>query len=149
MTSPHLLHLLRHVSQIRGQEPGPDTPDLHPILLQLVVPVHHHHVECRLAAAVCNRLEIHLLGPPGRLRRRREVRLACQRDLGESGHEDQPWIGRLEQKRHERPGHDLSARNVHVVGLVEAVTQRDLADEEFEVEGGRGGMLGHVECRGI
>ena len=101
-----------------------------------VVPVQHHHVECRLAAVVYYRLKIHLLGPPGRLRRRGEVRLARQRDVGEAGHEGQAGVGRLEQKRHECPAYHLRASNVHVVGLGEAVAERDFADDEFNVEGG-------------
>ena len=69
--------------------------------------------------------------------------------MGETGHEDQAGVGRLEQKRHECPGHDLRAGNIHVVGLVEAVAERDFAGEEFDVEGGPWEMLGHVECHGI
>jgi hypothetical protein len=93
MPSPHLLYLLRIVSQIRSQEPGRDTPDLHPILLQLMVPVQHHHVECCLAAAVSNRLKVYLLRPSSWLRRRGEIRLACLRDSRETGHEDQAGVG--------------------------------------------------------
>ncbi len=69
--------------------------------------------------------------------------------MGETGHEDQAGVGRLEQKRHECPGHDLRAGNVHVVGLDEAVAERDFAGDEFEVEGGPWEMLVRVECHEI
>lgn len=76
----------RDISWIRSQESRPDTPDLPPIILPLVAPIQRHHVECRLAAAVCNHLGVHLLCPPGWLRRRWVLHLACRR---ETGHEDQ------------------------------------------------------------
>ena len=56
--------------------------------------------------------------------------------MGETGHEEQAGIGRFEQERHERPSHDLRAGDVDVVGLVEAVAERDFAGDEFDVEGG-------------
>ena len=141
MRTPHLLGLLRHVSQVRGQEAGPDTPDLDAVRLQLVVPVQHQHVEGRLAAAVSDGLEAHLLGPAGRLRRGGEVRLRCLGHVGETGHEEQAGVGRLEQERHECPSHDLGADDVDVIGLVEAVAERDFAGDEFKVEGGPWEML--------
>ncbi len=149
MPSPHLLRQLGHAPQIRSQEAGPDAPDLDPILLQLVVPVQHQHVERRLAAAVANRVEVHLLGPPGRLRRRGEVGLACLREVRETGDEDQAGVGRLEQERHEGPGHDVCAGDVHVVGSREAVAEGSFAGEEFEIEGGPLWMSVRVECHGI
>lgn len=141
MPTPHLHSLLTHVSQVRGQEAGPNTPNLDPILLQLVVPVQHQHVESRLAAAVSDRLEVHLLGPAGRLRRGGEVRFRCLGHVRETGHEEQARVGRLEQKRHECPSHDMGAGDVDVVGLVEAVAERDFAGDEFYVEGGAWEML--------
>ena len=127
MSRSHFLRLLRNVSQVRGQEPGRHSPDLDPVLLQLVIPVQHEHVECRLTAAVPNRLEIHLLGPPSRLRRRGEVLLACERQVGETCDEDQAGVSRLEQERHEGPGHDMGAGNVHVVCFCKAVPKRGSA----------------------
>ena len=93
MPGPHLLRLLPHIPQPRSQEPRTDAENLDSILLQLVIPVDHHHVERRLAAAVRNRFEVYLLGPPGRLRRRGEVVLARRRDLGETGHEQEAGFG--------------------------------------------------------
>lgn len=69
--------------------------------------------------------------------------------MGQTGHEDQTGVDRLEQKRHECLGHDLRAGKVHVVGLVEAVAERDFTGEEFEVEGGPWEMLVRMECHGI
>ena len=136
MASPHLHCFLPHITKVCSKEPGRDTPDLDPILLQLVVPVQHQHVKSRLAAAVTNRLELDLLGPAGRLRRRGEISLACLYLVGETGHEDQAGVGGLEHEGHECPGHDMRASNVHVVGLGEAVAERGSAGDEFEVESG-------------
>ena len=69
--------------------------------------------------------------------------------MGKTGHEDQAGVGRLEQKRHECPGHDLRVGNVHVVSLGEAVAERDFAGDEFDIEGGPWGMLVRVECHEI
>ena len=146
MPTPHLLRFLPHIPQVSSKAPRPDTPDFDPILLQFVVPVQHQHVESRLAAAVTNRLEIDLLGPAGRLRRRGEIRLACLGLIGKTGHEDQAGIGGLEQKGHECPGHDLRAGNVHVVGLGEAIAERDSAGEKFDIESSP--LRGDVTSRG-
>lgn len=136
MPSPHLLRLLRHISQPSRQKPRPNAPHLHPILLQLVIPVQHQHIQRRLAAAVSDRLKLDVLGPAGRLRRRGEVRHACLRHLGETGHEDQAGVGGFEQEGHEGPGQDVRAGYVDIVGLVEALAERDVAGDEFEVKGG-------------
>lgn len=136
MPTSHLLRFLPHIPQVCSKAPRPDTPDFDPILLQLVVPVQHQHVKSRLAAAIPNRFEVDLLGPASRLRRRGEICLACQCLVGKTGHKDQAGIGGLEQKRHECPGHDLRAGNVHVVGLGETVAERDPAGEKFNIESG-------------
>ena len=109
-----------------------------------MVPVQHQHVECRFAATISNRLEAYLLGPPCRLRRRGEVLLACLVDAGQTGHKDQARVVRFQQKRHKCPGHDVRASDVHVVGLGEAVAKRDIAPEEFDVEGGPWDLLFRV-----
>ena len=136
MPAPQLLRLLRNMPQIRRQETRPDGPDLDAILLQLVIPIQHHHIKRRLAAAIADGLKVDFLRPAGGLRRGGEILLARHGHVGEAGHEDEAGVGRLEQEGHEGPGHDLRAGDVHVVGLVKAVAQGGLAGDEFDVKSG-------------
>ena len=142
MPSPNRLGLLRYMSQIRSQEARSHAPDLDPIRFQLVVPVQHHHVQRRFAAAVPDSFKVDFLRPAGGLGRRREVGLAGLRHLGEAGHEDETRVGGFEQEGHECPGEDVSAGDVDIVGFSEGVAERDFAGEEGRVEGGSWEMSG-------
>ena len=56
--------------------------------------------------------------------------------MRETSDEEQTRIGRLQQKRHELPRRDVRASHVGVVGFVEALAQRDVARNKFQIKGG-------------
>ena len=98
MLKPPLLRRVSHSTQVRLQHPRSNTPNLHPIGLQLVLPIQHEHIECALAATVRNGLEICFwFGPASWLWRRGEVLLAGLGDAGEAGDEDEAGVGGLEE----------------------------------------------------
>ncbi len=55
--------------------------------------------------------------------------------MGETSHEDQTGVRRLEQERHEGVGHSICTGNVDVVGLVEAVTERHFTGDVLNIKG--------------
>jgi len=91
MLRPHLNRHFPDTTQIRRQKARPNSPNHHPILFQLKTPIQHQHIQRHLATTVPDRLELDFLRPAGRLRRRREVVLCCDGDLGEAGYEYEAW----------------------------------------------------------
>lgn len=63
VATSHLCDLILHVAEVGGEEAWADSEDLDAVVLELVVPVHHEHVESGLGAAVGDGLKANLLGP--------------------------------------------------------------------------------------
>ena len=121
MLQPHLLCHLPEPAQIRLQHARPNTPHLDPVRLQLVVPIQHQHIQCRLAATISDSFEVELgLGPARGLGWRGKVLLTSLVDGGEAGDEDEARVGGLEEKGDEGVGQNVRASDVDVVGFGEA-----------------------------
>lgn len=122
LTRAQRLELLRHTTQVRGQEARADAKRLDAVLKQQPVPVEHHHVERRLAALVAQVGSHVLLGPSGlRLGRPgRAEALGVGREGGQAGRdEDETRGGGLDEQRGEFGRHHVSSGDVDVVCLVE------------------------------
>lgn len=137
MLSTHCFHdVFSETAQSCGAEARTDAKNLDTIFLELVVPVQHQHAHGRLAAAISNCLEADLLGPACWLWRRREVGLGCLGHLRQAGKEEDAGVCGLEQQGDECPGYHVGARDVDIIGSVEALSQRCLALQKLTVETG-------------
>ena len=127
------------------------SPDLDPVVLQLVIPIQHQHVHRRLATPVPDRLErLLLLRPSLRPLGRREVFLRCRGLVGESRDEDEPRIARRrgQEEGGECVGEHVRAGDVDVVGFGEGLAERDPGVDVLEVEGRAGVVDEHVDLAG-
>ncbi len=146
MLRPHLRRLLRpEPPQIRRQHPWPHTPDFHPVRLQLVVPIHHHHVQRAFRAPVADGFEIQLFGPASGEGWGGEVGFSGLGDVGEAGDEDEARVRGFEEEGHESVGEDVGAGDVDVVGVHEAFAEGDVAAHVLDVESGAGVVDKDVE----
>lgn len=88
MSTTHLPNLLSQTTQARRQKSWSSTPDLHPIRLELMIPIQHQDIQCRLTTPIPNGLEINLFRPTRRQPRCREVRFSSLGDMGQTRYEN-------------------------------------------------------------